>query len=230
MARLARLHVPDCPVLLELQGVGGQPVFHDRETFLMFHERLPISAQTEGLKLYSYCLTPEKAQMLIGVSESNQTGRFVQDLNRHFVAQTRRRNPHLTGCIWEPRFKSTAVQPGFRSLKACLFVELQAFRDGVSSNPESYPWSSYRVHIGSAREPWLSELSAYWQLGNTPFEREAQYERFAEQGLGQTDWAELDECLQKGWLWGDLDFCNLVEPLANRPVRPRKRGRPKSNQ
>lgn len=228
MARLPRLYVPDCPVLLELQGVGGRSVFRDKESFLMFHERLPLSAQAEGLKLYSYCLTPDKALMLIGVPQVNHIGRYVQDLNRHFVAQMRRHNPELTGCLWEPRFKSTVVQPGVRSLKACLFVEFQASHAGITNNPRTYPWSSHRVHIGSVHEPWLSDLPSYWQLGNTPFEREAEYERFAGQGLSQKDWDELEDCLQKGWLWGDPEFCTAVEPLANRAVRPRPRGRPRS--
>ena len=228
MARLPRLFIPDCPVLVELQGVGGMEVFRNRETFQAFQDRLPVSASEEGIKVYSYCLVTNKVLMLLGVSQASQTGRFVQNLNRHFIAQFRHLNPGLTGCVWEPRFRSTVVQPGIRSLKACLFVEFQVTYAGLNVSPGLYPWSSQRVHTGLAHEPWLSDLPAYWQLGNTPFEREAAYERFAEQGLSRKDVTELTECLQKGWLWAEEYFAESVEPLANRPVKRRPRGRPRS--
>ncbi|MDX1668124.1 MAG: hypothetical protein R3194_01790 [Limnobacter sp.] len=227
MARQARLFIPDCPVLVELQGVGGLEVFRNRETFEAFHDRLPLSAAEEGVKVYSYCLVTNRVLMLLGVSQANQTGRFIQNLNRHFIAQYRQLNPGVAGCVWEPRFKSTVVQPGVRSLKACLFVEFQVTYAGLNVSPGLYPWSSHRVHTGLSHEPWLSDLPSYWQLGNTPFEREAAYVRFAEQGLPHKDRLELTECLQKGWLWAEGFFADSVEPLANRAVRPRSRGRKK---
>jgi len=132
----------------------------------------------------------------------------------------------MSNTLWEPRFKSTVVQPGLRSLKACLWVEQLAVRDAQAPDLATYLWSSYAAHAGVVNEPWLSDLPVYWQLGNTPFDRQSAYRQFSEQGLGQREEAQFQDCLQKGWLWSDEQFAFQVQELANRPVRPRARGRP----
>jgi len=118
------------------------------------------------------------------------------------------------------------VQPGLHSLKACLFVEQLAMRAAGAPDLATYPWSSFAAHAGVVNEAWLADLPIYWQLGNTPFERQSRYRQFSEQGLGEHDTSGLLQCLQKGWLWSDDSFCAQIQELANRPVRPRPRGRP----
>ncbi len=226
MARQARLFIPECPTVLELQGIAGQAVFKSREAFALLHARLPVSAEEEGVLVHAYCLVPSRAMLMISARQAEQVGRFVQNLNRHFSPAVRRVQPVMSNTLWEPRFKSTVVQPGVRSLKACLWVEQLAVRDAQAPDLATYLWSSYAAHAGVVNEPWLSDLPVYWQLGNTPFDRQSAYRQFSEQGLGQREEAQFQDCLQKGWLWSDDQFAFQVQELANRPVRPRARGRP----
>ncbi|WP_370262844.1 transposase [Limnobacter sp.] len=228
MARQARLFIPDCPMLLALQGLAGQRVFKTREAFALFHRLLPESAQAEGVALHAYCLVPDSVMLLLSAGEANQAGRFVQHLNRHFSPAVRALQTIEYNALWEARFKSTVVQPGPRALKACLYVEQLAIRQAGAHDLATYPWSSFAAHAGVVNEPWLSDLPLYWQLGNTPFERQTRYRQFSEHGLGQDEQIELQACLNKGWLWSDDAFCAQVQDLANRPVRPRPRGRPSS--
>ena len=226
MARQARLFIPECPTVLELQGIAGQAVFKSREAFELLHARLPASAEEEGVQIHAYCLVPNRAMLMISAGQAAQVGRFVQNLNRHFSPAVRRVQTVMSSILWEPRFKSTVVQPGIRSLKACLFVEQLAVRDAHAPDLATYLWSSYAAHAGVINEPWLSDLPVYWQLGNTPFDRQSAYRKFSEQGVGQNEEAQLQDCLQKGWLWSDDQFVAQVQELANRSVRPRPRGRP----
>ncbi|MEQ9108439.1 MAG: hypothetical protein RLO04_13320 [Limnobacter sp.] len=226
MARQARLFIPECPMVLELQGIAGQEVFKTREAFSLFHAQLPLSATEERVALNAYCMVPTGALLMISASEATKAGRFVQNLNRHFSPAVRQVQTVNSSALWEPRFKSTVVQPGSRSLKACLFVEQLAARATGAPDLATYPWSSFAAHAGVVNEAWLSDLPVYWQLGNTPFERQSRYRQFSEQGLSTDDSAGLLECLQKGWLWSDDAFCTQIQDLANRPVRPRPRGRP----
>ncbi|HEY1059207.1 MAG TPA: hypothetical protein VGE55_10810 [Limnobacter sp.] len=226
MARQARLFIPECPVVLELQGVGGQDVFKTREAFAFFRDRLPVSAREEGVQVHAYGLATVGAMVMLLVTDAQQAGRFVQNLNRHFSPVIKDAQPTLGGPVWEPRFKSTVVQPGSRSLKACLFVEQLALRVHQTLDLATYPWSSYAAHAGVVNEPWLADLPSYWALGNTPFERQSRYRQFSEQGFSDRDQRELTECIHKGWLWSDDAFFQQVEPLANRAARPRPRGRP----
>jgi putative transposase len=226
MARLARLFIPECPMVLELQGIAGQDVFKTREAFSLFHAQMPESASEEGIALHAYCLVPGGALLMMSARQAVQVGRFVQNLNRHFSPAVRQVQTVNSSAIWEPRFKSTVVQPGLRSLKACLFVEQLAERATGAPDLATYPWSSFAAHAGVVNEAWLVDLPIYWQLGNTPFERQSRYRQFSEQGLGESDSSVLAECLRKGWLWSDDVFCTQIQELANRPVRPRPRGRP----
>jgi putative transposase len=226
MARQARLFIPDCPQVLELQGVAGQDVFRNREAFSLFHRLLPESAAQEAVDIHAYCLVPKSALLLVSVKEAPAVGRFVQNLNRYFSPAVRQVQTVQASALWEPRFKSTVVQPGARSLKACLYVEQLATRQAGAGDLATYPWSSFAAHAGVVNEAWLVDLPIYWQLGNTPFERQSRYRQFSDQGLGSTDQHGLEECIQKGWLWADDLFCEQVEELANRAPRPRPRGRP----
>ncbi|MBU0784777.1 MAG: hypothetical protein KJ798_05395 [Gammaproteobacteria bacterium] len=231
MARQARLFIPECPMVIELRGIAGQDVFKTREAFLLFHAQLPLSAAEEAIAMHAYCLVPTGALLMITASQAHRVGRFVQNLNRHFSPAVRQVQTVNSSALWEPRFKSTVVQPGSRSLKACLFVEQLATRAAGAPDLATYPWSSFAAHAGVVNEAWLSDLPVYWQLGNTPFERQSRYRQFSEQGLSALDDAELAGCLEKGWLWSDDSFCAQIQDLANRPVRPRPRGRPtKKNQ
>lgn len=215
-------------MVLELQGIAGQEVFKTRQAFLLFHAQLPRSAAEEQVVIHAYCMVPTGALLLITAKEAACAGRFVQNLNRHFSPAVRLLQNVHSSALWEPRFKSTVVQPGLHSLKACMFVEQLAMRVTGSPDLAAYPWSSFAAHAGVVNEAWLADLPVYWQLGNTPFERQSRYRQFSEQGLGEQDSVALAECLSKGWLWGDDDFCLQVQEIANRPVRPRPRGRPVS--
>lgn len=226
MARQARLFIPNCPMVLELQGVAGQDVFKTRDAFSVFHAQLPLSALEEGISLHAYCMVPAQALLMVSSHQAASVGRFVQNLNRHFSPALRQVQDVQSSAVWEPRFKSTVIQPGLRSLKACLFVEQLAARATGTPDLATYPWSSFAAHAGVVNEAWLVDLPAYWQLGNTPFERQSRYRQFSEQGLGDRDGATLEASLQKGWLWADDEFCVEIQELANRPVRPRPRGRP----
>ncbi|MCE2745153.1 MAG: hypothetical protein LW710_04520 [Burkholderiales bacterium] len=226
MARQARLFIPECPMLIELQGIARQEVFKTRESYFLFHALLPQSAAQERVLIHSYCMVPTRVLLLISAKEAACAGRFVQNLNRHFSPAVRQMQAVQSSALWEPRFKSTVVQPGSHSLKASLFVEQLAMRVTGAPDLTTYPWSSFAAHAGAVNEAWLTDLPVYWQLGNTPFERQSRYRQFSEQGLSELDTAGLSRCLQKGWLWAEDSFCVEIQELANRPVRPRPRGRP----
>ncbi|HEX4857014.1 MAG TPA: hypothetical protein VFV28_09385, partial [Limnobacter sp.] len=196
MARQARLFIPGCPMVLELHGVGGQAVFKNRDAFSLFHAQLPKSAEEEGVSIHAYCMVPAGALLMLSTQEANQAGRFVQNLNRYFSPAVRQVQEVNSSALWEPRFKSTLVQPGTRSLKACLYVEQLATRQAGARDLATYPWSSFAAHAGVVNEAWLTDLPVYWQLGNTPFERQSRYRQFMEQGLGSSDLQELTESLQ----------------------------------
>lgn len=212
---------------MELQGVAGLPVFRAKESYQAFLESLRLISLEQGSRIHAFCLTSSRVLILASFKRAEEAGELIQGVNRRFLPVLRQMQGEATGgTVWEPRFKSTEIQPGRRSLLAMIYVDRFALREQITSSIASYPWSSYQHHAGEARYSWLSQLPGYWQMGNTPFDRQLAYRKFADQGLPPDEIKSLSSCLQKGWLWGDDDFCEQIQPLANRPVRPRKRGRP----
>ena len=116
MARQARLFIPECPMVLELKGSAGQNVFKNREVFTLFHALLPQRAVEEQVLIHAYCMVPSGALLMVSAQQPVQVGRFVQNLNRHFSPAVRQLQAVQSSTLWEPRFKSTVVQPGLHSL------------------------------------------------------------------------------------------------------------------
>jgi hypothetical protein len=108
---------------------------------------------------------------------------------------------------------------------SCL-IEYQPVAAGLVSEPASYPWSSYAHHIGLRKDPLITDHSGYWALGNTPFDREAAYQRRCELpppvDLGKT----IEAATLKAWALGSDAFKQQLEKLTLRRLHPAKRGRP----
>jgi putative transposase len=76
-------------------------------------------------------------------------------------------------------------------------------------------------------QPDLIDPEAFWGLGNTPFEREAAYRSFRERVLTANEVVEIEAALRGGWALGSEAFVSRLIARADRPARPRPRGRPR---
>jgi putative transposase len=51
-------------------------------------------------------------------------------------------------------------------------IDLSGMREKSVTQPELYPWSSYKIHAGLEVNYGLVDILPFWNLGNTPFERQ----------------------------------------------------------
>lgn len=112
-------------------------------------------------------------------------------------------------------------------LRCMRFIELNPQRAGLASDLFEQAWSSLRHHLGALRDPLITEPSAYWTLGNTPFEREAAYRAWIEQGVSENDKQRIVGALMSGRPLGDAAFVAELQRLTARSLTPRPRGRPR---
>ncbi|MBI3367522.1 MAG: hypothetical protein HY021_03435 [Burkholderiales bacterium] len=153
---------------------------------------------------------------------------MVQDLGRRYAGAFNRRHRRV-GALWNGRFRSTVVQPGALAIDAMVYVEHSASEDDAHEGAPPNPWSSAPHHLGQLRDGLVSELDAYWRLGNTPFEREAAYARCLADGLSAHQRQRIADAAHKGWPLGDTTFVQTLAEAVDRPVQPRPRGRPARN-
>lgn len=225
MARLTRLALAGHVHLVELCALPGERLAHDDEDRGEALASLHSAAQQHRVALHAYALLDTRLYLL-GTPQYNEgLSLMVQGLGRRYVPRFNRRHG-LTGRLWDGRFRATIVQPGALVLDALVFVDGATASESPALLPAEHAWSSARHHLGHARDPMLTDRAEYWQLGNTPFERERAYRVRLEEGLSSSRRAQLAEAVHKGWALGDPTFLDRLRELIDRPLQPRRRGRP----
>lgn len=225
MARLPRLAVAGAAHLVTLYGHSAHPVFVDDDDRRQFLAALRESALQHRVAVHAYVLLDDHVHLLLTPAADGALGALMQGLGRRYGAAFNRRHGRR-GSLWAGRFRTAVVQPGPTLLEAMLFIDQHALRSGVVAAASDQAWCSARHHLGLQRDPLVTDSSAWWALGNTPFEREAAYRRRLEEGLAPTRVAALAEAARKGWAVGDAAFLAGLAQQSARPVQPRPRGRP----
>lgn len=219
MARLPRLAVAGLPHLVLLRGHDGQPVVRDDDDRRHLLAALHEAAALQRLAVHAYALLDDRLLLLATPPQVETLSRVVQDLGRRYVGAFNRRHGRA-GTLWDGRFRATVLQPERHALDALLFV------DGAVPEAADPSWCSAPHHLGRRRDPLVTDASAYWQLGNTPFERETRYATLLAEGLSASRVQQLAEACAKGWALGDAAFLDGLAQRTARPLRPRPRGRP----
>jgi putative transposase len=225
MARQARWSLPGQPHHLLVRGNNRQPIFEDDEDRQSLLVHLGSGLREHGVALHAYVLMPNHLHLLATPATDGALGRVVQGLGRRYVGGFNRRHGR-SGTLWEGRYRAHLVGPD-AVLRCMRFIELNPQRNGVAADFLDHEWSSIAHHLGVARNPLITDPSAYWQLGNTPFDREAAYRGWLEQGVGDTDKNEIRRHLVSGRPLGNAAYLHGLEQATQRSLALRPRGRPR---
>lgn len=226
MARLPRLTLTGEPHLVLLRGLAQRVIVSDDEDRRLALAALSEAASQHGLALHAYALMTDRLRLLASPAGPHSLALAMQDFGRRYVAGFNRRHGQR-GTLWDGRYRGCAVQPGAWALAALLLVEGEPARlNGAVEATERPRWTSAAHHLGHLRDPLVSPLLAYWQLGNTPFEREAAYARRLADGLPAVLHSRLEAGCRQGWPVGDGGYLDAVAKRVERPIHGRPRGRP----
>jgi putative transposase len=229
MARLPRLSLAGVAHLVLLRGHNGEAVFRDSEDRHAFLKALQAAFGREQVALHAYSLPTDCVWLLCTPAQATGLSRAMQSLGRRFASAFNRR--HLrSGSLWDGRYRSTVVEPGAMLLSTMVFVDQlpidsTPFPGTLGSGPS--PWSSARQHLGFDGLVPLNDTAEYWALGNTPFDRAAAYRQRLNDGATATEVDRIMAAAHKGWVLGSSPFIESLRPLTDRPLTPRRRGRPR---
>lgn len=226
MARLPRLVVAQQPHHILQQGNNRQPIFCDSDDYAAFLGWLRDAARQFKVAVHAYVLMSNHFHLLATPADEEGLGRMMQWVGRHYVPYFNRKHGHV-GTLWQGRFKASVIEAPRYLLTCYRYLDSNPVRVGLATNAAQYPWSSCAHHVGSRVDPLITDHPLYWSLGNTPFEREAQYKALLEQELPPEQIALLNATLLKGWVLGDPGFQQSLAQQVNRRVAPAKRGRPR---
>lgn len=226
MARLPRLSIPGELHLVLLRGHDGQPVFRDDEDRRLFLDALRDGVRQHGVQLHGYALLTDAVWLLATPGQPAALSAAVQALGRRYVANFNRRHGR-SGTLWDGRYRAAVIEGERYFLPALVFLETAACRAGLAPVPRDWPWASAAHHLGARRDPLVSDHPLYWQLGNTPFDREAAYARALDAGIAEGAAAALTGACARSWALGSAPFLARLADRTSRPLGPRARGRPR---
>jgi putative transposase len=214
MARLPRLAFAGQPHLVQQLGHRGQVVFVDDDDRRAFLEALGEVARQERVALHGYALCHSEVRLLATPSSDDGLSRTMQALGRRHGARYNRRHGQV-GTLWAGRFRACAAEPDAWALRCLRWIE-QA-ESGASSAAH---------HLGRSSDWLISELPAYWALGNTPFDREAAWARMLEHALTALEDSAIQAAVGRGWPLGGDRYKHGLARSTSRALAPKRVGRP----
>ncbi|MDE2402419.1 MAG: transposase [Burkholderiales bacterium] len=226
MARMPRLGVANWPQLVVQRVHEGQTLVRDDTDAALLLSTLRDAAREAGVAIHAYAVADDHLHLLATPGTIDGLSTMMQSLGRRYVAAFNRRHGRQGG-LWSGRYRSTVIEPARYLLDGMAFIELHALRAGSVQQAVDDRWSSAGHHLGLRADPLIQDHPLFWALGNTPFEREAAWQRRLDQGLSAMAVNRLADATHKGWALGGDDFLQQLQAAAGRRVQPKPRGRPR---
>jgi putative transposase len=225
MARLPRLTAPGYPHHVIQRGNNRQGIFAATADYEMLLSLLEEHAGKEGVAIHAYVLMTNHFHLLATPETSEGLPQMMQSIGRRYVRYFNTRQQR-TGTLWEGRYKSTVIQAD-RHLLACMaYIDLNPVRAGLVEEAGAYPWSSYAHFVGRRNDRLVTPHPLFWELGNTPFSREAAYAELVQSGVSKTQQQALTDSALRGWALGEKDFVADLQRRTARRLARTKVGRP----
>jgi len=225
MARLPRLTLPDYPHHVIQRGNNQQPIFSTPVDYRRMLEVLEESAKKHQVAIHAYVLMSNHFHVLATPQTGEGLPQMMQALGRSYVRYFNA-SQQRTGTLWEGRYRSTVIQSE-RYLLACMvYIDLNPVRAGIVGRAQDYPWSSHAHYIGLTSDRLATPHAHYWDLGNTPFAREAAYAELVHAGLNKVQQQALTDATLSGWALGEADFVANLQKRTLRRISMAAAGRP----
>lgn len=229
MARLPRLVVPGLVHLVIQRGHNGGAVFLCDEDRVAYLAALRSAAADAQVGVHGFGLASSHVRLLATPVTEQGLADLMQAVGRRYVRGFNARHARRSS-PWEGRFRSTVIEPGPDVLDALMVVEtLVGTERAEAGSGEPPAWSSAAHHLGLRRDPLITELSDYWRLGNTPFEREASYRSRLDAGLPASQVTRILRAAESGWALASEQFAGELAMRTGRRAHPLPRGRPASD-
>lgn len=226
MARLPRLYAPDTPQLAEARfarPLAAPAAMTPADTLDRLAGWLHESLDGQRLALHGWSLSLDRLLLLATPADAQALPRVMQGFARRYATRLQH------GRVFDQRYRSALLQPGHWVLPALLYVDRLPTRLALTPDATRWPWSSAGHHAGTAPQAldWLTPHLDYWQLGNTPYERQARYLSQLQDDQSPAVVQQIEQALFGQWALGDEGFLGHIGHRANRRLSPRPRGRPR---
>ena len=225
MARQPRLTVAGYPHHVIQRGNDRQPIVRSDRDRAFLLELIHDYAKEHGVAIHAYVLMDNHFHVLATPSTIESLPLVMQAVGRRYV---RFFNGwyQRTGSLWEGRYKSTLIETERYLLTCMAYIDLNPVRAGMVAQAADYRWSSHRHFVGLGVDRLVTPHALYWELGNTPFAREAAYAALVNAGVSAHQQEALTQSTLRGWALGESGFMDELQKNTPRRLSQAKAGRP----
>ena len=225
MARQPRLTVAGYPHHVIQRGNDRQPIVRSDRDRAFLLELIHDYAKEHGVAIHAYVLMDNHFHVLATPSTIESLPLVMQAVGRRYV---RFFNGwyQRTGSLWEGRYKSTLIETERYLLTCMAYIDLNPVRAGMVAQAADYRWSSHRHFVGLGVDRLVTPHALYWELGNTPFAREAAYAALVNAGVSAHQQEALTQSTLRGWALGESGFMDELQKNTPRRLTQAKAGRP----
>jgi putative transposase len=227
MARLPRFTLPGYPHHVIQRGNNRQAIFVSPENHQTLLDLMAESAKRFEVDVHAYVLMNNHFHLLLTPHTETGLPLMMQAVGRRYVRYFNDLQDR-SGTLWEGRYRSTVIEAE-RFLLACMaYIDLNPVRAGLVAQARDYPWSSYGHYTGQRIDKLITPHSLFWELGNTPFAREAAYADMVQAGLNMVQQTALTDSALNGWALGSPEFVDDLQKKTRRRLSKSSSGRPTS--
>ena len=182
MARLPRLTLPGYPHHIIQRGNNRQAIFASVADYQTLLDLLTENAKKFDVAIHAYVLMSNHFHLLATPQTLDGLPQMMQAVGRRYVRHFND-SQKRSGTLWEGRYKSTLIQTDQYLLACMAYIDLNPVRASLVAQARDYPWSSYAHYAGLRSDKLITPHPLIWELGNTPFAREAAYAELVRTGI-----------------------------------------------
>lgn len=224
MARLPRLAIDrQLHHLVHRASVGGSISLCEDDRADCVAALLTVSREAR-VAVHAYVVMPDRLQLLVTPELGADLARMMQRFGRRYVGVFNARHGR-TGSPWAGRYRTTVLQAERYLVDAMRLIEAAPVAAGLVDQADRWAASSAAHHFGRRIDPLVSDHPQFWQLGNTPFDREAAYRRLCDGPVAAASSTAILHATERGWALGDPAFLDALAKQQARRLQPETRGR-----
>jgi putative transposase len=140
VGRPRRIQFPGACYLITLQGNNRADLFVSHQDRRQFLAVLAAAKERFGLKIYAYCLLPNKALLLLQTSQPNLST-AMQSLGTSYTKYFNAAHGS-SGHVFQGRYQALLVDHEKYLVEMTRYVHLEPVRAKLTERPWRYQWSS----------------------------------------------------------------------------------------
>jgi putative transposase len=228
MPRQARAILPGVPHHIFQRTEGSLACFRSDPDFRYYLSALTHYLPRCRVTLHAFVLMRDHVHLLVTPNDLWSCGELMRRIGQKYAIYRSRRYGSDGSPLWESRYRSCILCEPSYILDCYRYIELNPVRAGVAADPADYPWTSYRVNALGEPSGLVIQDDAYFALGDTAAERQAQYLKRFDRPMVEAETAKITRATFGNRALGSEQLFPHLEQRLGKRMGFGKPGRPPS--